>query len=130
MATAILGSAVAALFGLLSGSLGNAQRLRAPARALLLGESRMNELLATGPPTGNDTGALPLDQKISGRWDERFRWEALATRYQAPPQPAPGQTILVRIALDVFFQPASGKPEKKFSLESYQLRAEPPKPIQ
>jgi len=129
VATAILATAVAALLGLLSGSLGNLQRLQAPAQALLLGESRMNELLLATPATAGPGGAestLALDGKIQGQWDEQFRWEATATRF-APSQPAtPGQTILVRIALDVFWRPAPGKPEKKLSLETYQLRPEPP----
>ena len=128
VATAILGTAVAALFGLLSGSLGNMQRLRAPSQALLLGQSRMNELLAAGLEAGGQTAvAIPLDQKIQGRWDGQFRWEALATRFNPPPETAPGQTILVRIALDVFWESGPGKPEKELSLESYQLQQEPPR---
>lgn len=126
VATAILGTAVAALFGLLSGALGNMQRLRAPAQALLLGQSCMNELLAAGLEAGGKTAvAIPLDQKIQGSWNEQFRWEALATRFNPPPETAPGQTILVRIALDVFWKTVPGKPEKKLSLETYQLQQEP-----
>src|SRR5258705_7826348 len=99
VATAVLGTAVAALFGLLSTSMGNVQRLKAPSQALLLGQSRMNELLTAGLDIGNATAPIPLDQKVGGRWDGGFRWEALATRYSAPLNPTPGQLILARIAL-------------------------------
>ena len=131
VATAIMGTAVAALFGLLSTSLGNASRLQAPSRALLLGQSRMNELLSAGVDTGAGTLlAMPLDQKLQGRWDDQYRWEAQATRWNSPPETLPGQPVLVRIALDVFWKTQPGKPEKKLSLETYQLRPEPPRPVQ
>ncbi len=128
VATAILGTSVAALFGLLSGSLGNMQRLQAPAKAMMLAQSRMNELLAAGVETGGGTAmALPLDQSIQGRWDDQYRWEALATRFNAPPQILPGQPVMVHIALHAIWRTAPGKPEKKLSLETIQLRLEPPK---
>jgi general secretion pathway protein I len=131
LATAIMGTAVAALFSLLSGALGNASRLQAPSRALLLGESRMNELLSAGTETGVGTlMAMPLDQMLQGRWDDQFRWEAQATRWNAAPETPPGQLVMVRIALDVFWKTQPGKPEKKLSLETYQLRPEPPRPVQ
>lgn len=131
VATAIMGTAVAALFGLLSTSLGNASRLQAPSRALLLGQSRMNEMLSAGIESGLGTlVAMPLDLKLQGRWDDQYRWEALATRWNPPPDTAPGQPVLVRIALDVFWKTQPGKQEKKLSLETYQLRPEPQRPIQ
>jgi len=128
VATAILGTSVAALFGLLSGSLGNLQRLRGPARAQMLAQSRMNELLAAGVATdGGAMAPIPLDQKIEGRWDEQYRWEALATRFNAPPDIVPGQPVMVRIALDVFWRPSPDRPEKKISMETVQLQKEPPR---
>jgi general secretion pathway protein I len=131
VATAVMGTAVAALFSLLSGALGNASRLQAPSRALLLGQSRMNELLSAGIDTGLGTlMAMPLDQKLQGRWDDQYRWEAQATRWNAPPDTAPGQPVLVRIALDVFWKTQPGKLEKKLSLETFQLRPEPPRSVQ
>ena len=131
VATAILGTAVAALFGLLSGSLGNMQRLGAPSRAMLLGQSRMNELLATGVETGGRaTVAMPLDQKLQGRWDDQYRWEALATRVNTDSDISPGQVIMVHVSLDVFWQTSPGKQEKKLSLETVQLWQEPAKVAQ
>ncbi len=126
VATAILGTAVAALFGLLSGALGNLSRLQAPEQALLLGPSKLNELLATGFET--DDGVIaetPLDEKIQGRWDDRFRWESRSTRFRSSPEPVPGETILVRVELDVFWESGPQNEEKKLSFETYQLRREP-----
>ncbi|MBI4460962.1 MAG: prepilin-type N-terminal cleavage/methylation domain-containing protein [Acidobacteria bacterium] len=123
VATVILGTAVAALFGLLSGALRNADRLQAPEQALLLGQAKMNELLAVGADPSS-AAALPLEEKVEGRWGEQFRWEALATRLGSSPQRVPGETTLVRIALDVFWKSGTGE-ERKFSLETCQLRPEP-----
>ena len=131
VATAILGTAVSALMGLLSGSLGNMQRMRGTSQALLLGRSRMNELLAAGvqnPDTSVESSDVPmliLDRKIQGQWDDGYRWEALATRFNPPPEVQPGQTIMVRIVVDVFWKSASGPDEKKLSLETYQMGREP-----
>lgn len=131
VATAIMGTAVAALFSLLSGALGNASRLQAPSRALLLGQSRMNELLSAGMETGIGTlMVMPLDQKLQGRWDDQYRWEAQATRWNSSPNIPPGQPVLVRVSLEVFWKTQPGKQEKKLSLETYQLRPEPPRPVQ
>ena len=129
VATAILGTAVSALMGLLSGSLGNVQRMRGASQALLLGRSRMNELLVAtqespGYRNSSRRSALPLDQKIQGQWDEQYRWEALATRLRPPPESAPAQIIQVRVVVDVFWKSSSGSQEKKLSLETVQLRQE------
>lgn len=125
VATAILGTAVAALFGLLSGALGNLSRLQAPEQALLLGPSKLNELLAAGFETDGIIAETPLDEKIQGRWDDRFRWESRSTRFRSSPVPAPGETILVRVELDVFWESGPENEEKKMSFETYQLRREP-----
>lgn len=131
VATAILGAAVAALFGLLTGSLGNMRRLRGPSQALLVAQTRMNELLAAGINPGKDMpGTIPLDQKVEGQWDDHYRWEARATHFHPPEHLVPGQKIMVRFVVDVFWKPDPEKPEKKLSLESYALQLEPQPPVQ
>ena len=137
VATAVLGAAVAALLGLLSVSLRNAARIEAPEQALLLGQSKLNELISAGvteeicPPSlradgeASQTHALPFDQTLAGRWDERFRWEARATRFRSSPARTPGETLLARITLDVFWRTANEQTERKLSFETYQLRREP-----
>ena len=125
VATAVLGTAVAALFSLLSGALANARRLQAPERALALARTQLEELLATSERGRHSPLPLPLDQKIQGRWDDQFRWEALATRVESSAQPAPGTPVLVRIALDAYWSSSEGAPEKQVALETYQLWQEP-----
>jgi prepilin-type N-terminal cleavage/methylation domain-containing protein len=153
VATAVLGAAVAGLLGLLSSSLRNAARLEAPERALLLGQSKLNELVAAGvegeegssapipavvlPATSPGTGAtggtseMPFDRTIEGRWDERFRWEARMTRFRSSPERTPGDLLLARVTLDVFWKTENGggratsSNERKLSFETYQLRREP-----
>jgi prepilin-type N-terminal cleavage/methylation domain-containing protein len=126
VATAVLGASVAALLGLLSGSLRNAARLEAPERALLLGQSKLNELISAGvTEEDGQAKALPLDQIIAGRWDERFRWEARATRFRSSPERTPGEILLARITLDVFWRTSAESAERKLSFETYQLRREP-----
>jgi hypothetical protein len=84
-----------------------------------------------GPATVSATlTPMPLDQMVQGQWDDQYRWEAKATRWDPPPNIQPGQPVMVRLALDVYWKTQPGKQEKKLSLETYQLRAEPPRPIQ
>ena len=142
VATAVLGASVAALLGLLSVSLRNAARIEAPERALLLGQSKLNELISAGVTeenpstslragpsttlgTSGETNPLPFDQALEGRWDERFRWEARATRFRSSPERTPGEILLARIALDVFWRTSAESAERRLSFETYQLRREP-----
>ncbi|MBI4444087.1 MAG: prepilin-type N-terminal cleavage/methylation domain-containing protein [Acidobacteria bacterium] len=126
VATAIVGTAVAALLSLFSATLGNIQRLELPEQALLLGRTKFNELLTLGPEqSGGLNAQVLLDEKMEGRWDERFRWEAMATRYRSSERRVAGETILVRITVDVFWRTNPDRPERKLSLESYQLWREP-----
>jgi type II secretion system protein I len=120
VATAILGTAVAALLSLLSGSLRNAARLEPPQRALALAEGQLNDLLVESE-RGRNSDVLPLDQKVEGRWDERYRWEALATRVRAADLPSPNLPILVRVDFDVFWKDGPGDAEKQLTLETSEL---------
>ena len=125
VATVILGTAVAALFSLLSGSLSNARRLQAPEQTLLLARSQLNELLAASEQGRAAAPALPLDERVRGRWNDQFRWEAQATRVPTPRPPMPGETVLVRIKFDAFWKSENGDGEKQLFLETYQLWQEP-----
>ena len=127
VATAILGTAVAALFGLLSGALSNARKLEGPEQALLLGRSKLNELLATAEE-GRNASVLQLDQKAEGRWNlenGRYRWEALARRVAPEDDALPGQTILVRIDFDVFWKPREEGEERRMAFETYEVWQQP-----
>ena len=121
VATVVLGTAVAALFGLLSGALRNAGRLQDPERAFMLGQTKMNELLALGTGSAATEEELPLDETLQGQWDERFRWQAIAKRFRPTAESSYG-TILVQVMVDVYWKPADNREERKLVLESYQLR--------
>ncbi|MBI4480230.1 MAG: prepilin-type N-terminal cleavage/methylation domain-containing protein [Acidobacteria bacterium] len=125
VATAILGTAVAALFSLLSGSLSNARRLQVPEQVLLLAHSQLNELLAESQRGLAASPVLPLEEKVQGRWNEQIRWEAMATRVPSAQPSVAGTPILVRIELDAFWNSGTGGTEKQLSLETYQLWQEP-----
>jgi type II secretion system protein I len=129
VATAILGTAVAALFSLLSGSLSGARRLQAPEQVLMLARTQLNDLLASSERGRAASAKLPLDQQIEGRWGGDTRWEAEATRVPAAEDAAPGQPILVRVVLNAFWRP-EGRPEKRIELETYELWQEPLKTAQ
>jgi prepilin-type N-terminal cleavage/methylation domain-containing protein len=130
VATAVLGTAVAALFGLLAGSLFNARRLQAPEQALLLARSELQALLTASDQGRASPPALPLDQTVSGLWNEQFRWVARATRVPASQPPIPGQLMLVRIAFDAYWKAAPEERERRLSLETVQLWQEPRQVVQ
>ena len=124
VATAILGTAVAALLSLLSGSLRNAAKLEPPQQALALAESQLNDLLIASEQ-GRNAAALPLDQKVEGWWDERFRWEALVTPTRAADPPMLNDPILVHVVFDVFWKDGPGDAEKRLTLETSELWQQP-----
>jgi len=121
VATVVLGTAVAALFSLLSGSLSNARRLQGPEQAILLAHSQLNALLAASEQGRAAESALPLDQRVQGRWNDQFRWEAQARKVPTSRPSAPGETILVRIEFDAYWNTGTEAGEKQLSLETYQL---------
>ena len=127
VATAILGTAVAALFSLLTGSLAGARRLQAPERALRLARTQLSELLAASERGLANPLPLPLDGSVRGSWNDRFRWEAIAARVPTDPAPLPGQPVLVRVVLDAFWVSSPGEPEKQLTLETVELWQEPPR---
>ncbi len=124
VATAILGTAIAALMGLLASSLGNLRRLQAPEQARLLAQGQLNDLLIRAE-RGQAFPVFPLDQKIQGRWDEQFRWEAQASRLHPSAQTTPGETILVRIVLEAYWKTRVNEGEHKLLLETVQLWRNP-----
>jgi general secretion pathway protein I len=126
VATAILGTAVAGLLGLLSSAVGNARRLQAPEQAMMLARSEMNRLLAeTAGGEGSFNSPLKIGEKIQGQWDEQFRWEAMATPYRSSAERRPGELFLARVVFEVFWKGEPGAAEKKMTWETVQLWREP-----
>jgi prepilin-type N-terminal cleavage/methylation domain-containing protein len=123
VAMMILGTAIAALFGLLSGSLSNLRRAESARHAAALGRSKLNELLISrGPQTMVQGGpSLRLGETIGGSWDELTRWSARATPIREERSPAVLTFIPVKVDFTVFWRRDEGGKENEMLLETTQL---------
>ncbi|MDP9054419.1 MAG: prepilin-type N-terminal cleavage/methylation domain-containing protein [Acidobacteriota bacterium] len=116
VATVIMGIAVAGLIAGLSQSVKNASRLTEYDRAAMLARTKMNDLLL-------DVN-LPFDGTVEGKFDPDQSggvpsgWRASLRPFDVPPRAGPGTEILQRIALELWWQPASGT-RRTIQLESY-----------
>lgn len=106
VATLIMGIAVAGLIGGLSQATKNAARLTDYDRAAMLARTQMNEFLADSliPLSGSAEGTYPL--ALTGQMPSG--WHAEWRPFEAPPQAQPGTLILLRVELEVWWQPATG----------------------
>jgi general secretion pathway protein I len=116
VATVIMGIAVAGLIAGLSQSVKNASRLTDYDRAAMLAHTKMNDLLL-------DIN-LPFDGSVQGQFDRDQTggvpggWRASLRPFDLPPKAQPGMVILQRIALELWWQPATGT-RRTIQLESY-----------
>ena len=110
VATVIMGIAVTALITGLSQSVHNAARLSGYDRAAMLARTKMNDLLLDP--------SLPLDGAAQGQFDEATGWRATARPFDAQPNAGPGSLILQQIALEIWWQPASGS-RRSLQLSGY-----------
>jgi general secretion pathway protein I len=117
VASSIMAIAVVGLMAGLSGATRNAGRLLDYDRAAQLARLRMNELLLDQ--------RTPLNTEISGRFDTsqssglEAGWRARVSNAELPPAPAPGQSCLQRVELQVWWM--NGERERNFTLEGYRL---------
>jgi general secretion pathway protein I len=125
VATVIMGIAVAGLIAGLSQSVKNASRLTDYDRAAMLAHTKMNDLLL-------DVN-LPFDGSVEGQFDRDQSgglpggWRASLRPFDLPPRTGPGTVILQRIALELWWQPATGT-RRAIQLESYR-RTRIPAPV-
>ena len=116
VATVIMGIAVAGLIAGLSQSAKNASRLTDYDRAAMLARTKMNELVLDV--------SLPFDGSLDGTFDRdqsggiASGWRASLRPFDVPPKAAPGTTILQRVALEIWWMPASGT-RRSIQLDSY-----------
>jgi len=116
VATVIMGIAVAGLIAGLSQSVRNASRLTDHDRAAMLARTKMNELLTDV--------TLPFDGSIEGKFDADQSggvpsgWRAALRPFEMPPRAGPGTVILQQIALELWWQPATGT-RRTIRIESY-----------
>jgi general secretion pathway protein I len=117
VATTIMAIAVVGLIAGLSNSTRNATRLLDYDRAVQLARLRMNDLLLDQ--------RIPLNVRVEGRFDPAISggldagWRARVSTAEMPPAPAPGQTSIQRVELEVWW--TSGAKERSFALEGYRF---------
>ena len=118
VATLILAVAIVGLLAGITGALRNAARLTDYDRAVQLARLRMNDLLVDP--------VLPLGSVASGDFDPQVSgglqagWRALRTNFETPPNPLPGEPVVDRIQLEVWWM--SGSKQRSFRLEGYRQR--------
>ncbi len=115
VAAVIMAIAVAGLMGSLATSTRNAARLSQYDRATLLARQKMDELLvATELRRG-----LPLqgsfDPALTG--GQEIGWSAVVQPFEIPPGAAPGQWVVDRIQLQIWWM--DGVTRHEFSLEGF-----------
>ena len=109
VATAIMAIAVIGLMSLITGSLANAAHVQEYDRAAMLARRQMGELLVSDN--------LPLDSGLGGNFDAAAGWQARVVPFEVPDPPTPGQPMLVRIQLQIWWQ-SEGR-RKSVDFESY-----------
>jgi hypothetical protein len=116
VASAIMAAALVGLMAGLSGATRNASRLRDYDRVVQLARLRMNDILADDRVMGNQEGAFP-PELVGGL---NAGWKANVTKVQEGPDAAPGNFMLDRVLLEVWWM--AGDKRRSFSLEGYRHR--------
>jgi hypothetical protein len=125
VATVIFAVAVVGLVSAISGAVRNAGRLTDYDRAVQLAGQRMNELLLDD--------RLPRGTAIEGSFDPQQSggldagWRAMVSNFEMAPQPAPGQTAIDRIELQIWWQ--SGPQRRTFTVDGYRPHVLKPQDI-
>ena len=115
VATAIMGIAVAGILSAISASTRNASKLTQYDRATLLARQKMDELLVDL--------RLPRKQPISGIWPPQQSggvnagWSAVVTPFEAAPGTGPGQWVVDRVQLEVWWM--DGETRRGLQLEGF-----------
>jgi len=125
----VLGMSISTLFALMSRSLSNVERMQIVNRALMLGQSKMNEILISHRTAdgGGSAKNLEVGDSISGQWDELTRWEATAGVVKMRREVSMASAIPVQIQFTVYWKRNPGGKENAMLLETTRLwSATPP----
>ena len=95
VATAIMAIAITGLLAAISTSVRNASRLTDRDRASMLARRKMEELIVQE--------RLPRHTFLEGVYDARSGWKARVIPFELPPNPGPGQKVLDRIELQIWW---------------------------
>jgi len=126
VATLIMGIAVIGLMSEITASMRNASRVTNRDRAALLARSKMDELLLEPQ--------FPVDTPVEGAFDRSLTggveggWRARLTRFEMPPNPAPGQQSLDRMSLEIWWM--AGGDRRTFALAGYRAHVLRPEDLQ
>jgi type II secretion system protein I len=116
VAAAIMATAVIGLMAGLTGATRNASRLQDYDRVVQLARLRMNDILADDRVQGN-LGATFPPELIGGM---KAGWNAVVQKVEEAPDPVPGNFILDRVQLQVWWM--AGETRRTFLLEGYRHR--------
>ena len=122
VATTIMGIAVAGLLAGLSQSVHNASRLGDYDRAAMLARTKMNDLILDQ--------TLPFSGTVQGEFDAgqsggvQSGWRAVLKPFDQPPNAGPATRIIQEIALEIWWQPATGT-RRTIQLAGYRATAIP-----
>jgi type II secretory pathway pseudopilin PulG len=100
VATVIMSIAVVGVLSAMSTSLRNAARLTAYDRAVMLGRSKMDELLVDQ--------RIPIGATLNGKFDgssgdNEIGWNARVTQFDNRPEPPVGAMVLERVELEIYW---------------------------
>jgi general secretion pathway protein I len=109
VATLIMAIAVVGVLSAMSSSMRPAARLTAYDRAVMLGHSKMDELLTDK--------LVPFDATVAGNFDEQSGWTARFSPYIVRPGSPPGSPCLERVELEIWWM--AGNERRTFPLEGY-----------
>jgi prepilin-type N-terminal cleavage/methylation domain-containing protein len=115
VAALIMGIAVAGLLQGLSASMRNAARLSQYDRATLLAQQKMDELLVASEIRRGQPLAGAFDPALTG--GSPIGWNAVVQPFETAPGAAPGQWVLDRIQLEIWWM--DGQTRRAFSLEGF-----------
>jgi prepilin-type N-terminal cleavage/methylation domain-containing protein len=115
VAVMVMGTAFAAIAGVLGTSMRNVSRAEDYQRITLLARSQMNELMTLPWKDGTTW---------SGQWTDGYRWRAQAARVPPPEQEAYyGRYELMRMTLIGTWKTSRG--EKTYTLETARVQVRP-----
>jgi general secretion pathway protein I len=115
VAALIMGIAVAGLLQGLSTSARNAARLSQYDRATLLAREKMDELLVASEIHRGQPLAGAFDAALTG--GSSSGWRAVVQPFETAPGAAPGQWVVDRIQLEIWWM--DGETRHEFSLEGF-----------
>lgn len=117
VATVVMGIAVAGLIAGLSQSVKNAGRLSDYDRSAMLARTKMNELI---PDL-----SIPYEGSVEGQFEEGGGWRATTRPFESRiSEPRAGEVVLEEIALEVWWQPATGT-RRTMQVAGYRQRLVP-----